>query len=318
VTILLTRTDLLRVLELDQALGVLRSGFTQAPLPGRRLTAPIHSPAATRGTATTLISQPLPGIPAYTVKTNAKFAHATPALRGMVCLHDASDGALLAVMDSATLTACRTGLSAAIATDLLAAPSASTVAVIGAGTQAESTLQGLLRIREVSRVTVFDSQVERAAAFALRWSERGHSTSVTRTPAHAAQLATIVLTATWSKRPVLHGGDVHGGHHVTALGFDEPGKQELAPDLIRRSRLYVDDLQTAAAHGVLTDPTIAAHVTAAPIADALSGDGRPSRAAEDITVYAPVGAPWQDLTIAWLAYQCAQQHGVGQLVDLLA
>ena len=36
------------------------------------------------------------------------------------------------------------------------------------------------------------------------------------------------------------------------------------------------------------------------------------------TVYAPVGLPWQDLALSWLAYQEAERHAIGLHIDLLA
>ena len=50
------------------------------------------------------------------------------------------------------------------------------------------------------------------------------------------------------------------------------------------------------------------------LAGAHTGRGGPG----DLTVYAPVGLPWQDLAAAWLAYQAATAQGRGLTVDLLA
>ncbi|MFE9021353.1 hypothetical protein ACFYNL_22720 [Streptomyces sp. NPDC007808] len=49
------------------------------------------------GTATALIPGVLPGVEAYTVKVNAKFPGARPALRGVLCLHSGQDGELPAL-----------------------------------------------------------------------------------------------------------------------------------------------------------------------------------------------------------------------------
>jgi alanine dehydrogenase len=81
------------------------------------------------------------------VKVNAKFPQSQPALRGVVCLHDAGTGELLALLDSATVTAWRTGLSAALGTHVLARPSARAVAVIGAGAQSDLLMRGLATLR---------------------------------------------------------------------------------------------------------------------------------------------------------------------------
>lgn len=127
-TLLLTRSVIERLLDVDEALEVLRDGFRAAPAAGGPRSGPaVFPPSPLRvrtdlpgpGTATCLMPGLLPGVPAYTVKVNAKFPAASPALRGVVCLHDLATGELLALADSATVTAWRTGLSAAMDADAL-------------------------------------------------------------------------------------------------------------------------------------------------------------------------------------------------------
>lgn len=117
-TLLLSRSDLERLLDVRSCIEELRQGFT-APPPGidaQRVRTDLPGP----GTATALIPGLVDGIPAYTVQVHAKFPSSRPALRGVVCLHDLQSGDLLAVLDSATVTAWRTGLAAALGTDILA------------------------------------------------------------------------------------------------------------------------------------------------------------------------------------------------------
>ena len=90
-TLILTGSDVAGLLDPDEMLGVLRSGFlaqAEAPAPGLRVRADL--PGA--GSATALLPGLLPAIPAYTVKINAKFPGAVPALRGVVCLHRRAPG----------------------------------------------------------------------------------------------------------------------------------------------------------------------------------------------------------------------------------
>src|SRR5437773_7294636 len=68
-------------------------------------------------------------------------------VQGVLFLLDASTGRPAALMDATYLTALRTGAGAGVATDLLAAPSARTAAIIGTGVQAETQLLGLCAIR---------------------------------------------------------------------------------------------------------------------------------------------------------------------------
>lgn len=213
------------------------------------------------GTATALLPGLLPGTNAYTVKVNAKFPGAAPSLRGVICLHSGTDGELPALIDSATITAWRTGLAAALATELIARPAgdgARTVGVIGAGAQAELTIRGLRTLRSWDRLLVHDTDAQRAAAFAQR-----HGGTVTSTPAGVAATADVVVLATWSREPLLYLTDLRPGQHLTALGADEPGKQELAPEVLISARLIVDDAALVATHGALANAGLPSYTAAA-------------------------------------------------------
>ena len=170
------------------------------------------------GTATCLIPGLLPEIPAYTVKVNAKFPASSPALRGVVCLHDLNTGELLALADSASVTAWRTGLSAALATHVLADPTARTLGFVGAGAQARMVAAGLRTLRSFDQTVATDLNPSRAADLA--------DVVVDDARAVAARCDVVIL-ATWSRVPLLHAEDIPTGTHLTTLGADEPGKIEL-------------------------------------------------------------------------------------------
>ncbi|MEW2705100.1 ornithine cyclodeaminase family protein [Streptomyces koyangensis] len=304
-TLLLTRNDLETLLDPADCLAALREAFRTAgvsPVPGQRVVTGLPFP----GTATALLPGLLPGVEAYTVKVNAKFPGARPALRGVVCLFGGADGALLALLDSATVTAWRTGLAAALGTHLLASPGpagGAAAGVIGAGAQADLMVRGLRALRPCGELLVHDVDPERATSFAAR-----HGGRVVATPEAVAAEADLVLLATWSRTPLLHLADTRPGQHLTTLGADEPGKRELAADLLDAALLVVDDRPLAAATGTLASATLT---------DILTG-AHPGRTAPDTrTVYSPVGLPWQDLALSWLAHQRARERGIGRDVDFL-
>lgn len=312
-TLLLTRNDLKTLLDPADCLAALREAFRTAgasPVPGQRVLTGL--PFA--GTATALLPGLLPGIEAYTVKVNAKFPGARPALRGVVCLFSGVDGALLALLDSATVTAWRTGLAAALGTHLLASPGpagGAAAGVIGAGAQADLMVRGLRALRPCGGLLVHDVDPERAAAFAAR-----HDGRVVTSPEAVASEADIVLLATWSRTPLLHLADTRPGQHLTTLGADEPGKRELAADLLDAALLVVDDRQLAAVTGTLASATRPAEATPT-LTEILTG-AHPGRTAPDTrTVYSPVGLPWQDLALSWLAHERARERGIGQETDFL-
>ncbi|MER5939183.1 NAD(P)-binding domain-containing protein [Streptomyces sp. NPDC001928] len=309
-TLVLTRSDLEAVLAPGACLEVLRDGFLRArdaAVAGQRVRTDLPFP----GTATALIPGVLPGIEAYTVKVNAKFPGARPALRGVICLHSGRDGELLALLDSATVTAWRTGLAAALGTHALAGPG-DVLGVVGAGAQAELMVRGLAQLRPHRELVVHDTDAERAEAFAARHAGRA-VTSATE----VAAAADTVLLATWARSPLLGLSDTRKGQHFTSLGADEPGKQELSADLLRAALLVVDDRELAASMGVLAAAELPASAADATLADVLRGDHPGRASAESRTVYAPVGLPWQDLALSWAAYRAAEREGLGRRVDLL-
>lgn len=314
-TVLLSRSDLISLLDLDTCLQGLRDGFLEAPavVDAQRIRSGLPGP----GTATVLIPGLVTNIPAYTVKTNAKFPASRPALRGVICLHDAANGELLAVLDSATVTAWRTGLAAAIGTDVLARAGAGSLAVVGAGAQAELVLRGLTALRWIHRLVVCDLDPVRARSFAERYGT-GRLVEVAADARTAAREADIVILATWSRDPLLDVGDVDQGTHITSLGADEPGKAELSAALLRSARIVVDDTRLAVSSGALGTAGLCEPDAAGELGEILAGRdaGRTSEA--EITVYTPVGLPWQDLAVSWIAYQRAVQTDVGQRFDFLA
>lgn len=307
-TRILTRGDLLGLLDPHACIDALGRGFREAD---GVTTGPqrVRAELPFAGTATALIPGLLPGIEAYTVKVNAKFPGASPALRGVICLFG-SEGELLGLIDSATITAWRTGLAAAVGTNLLAKTDAPVVAVIGAGAQAELMLLGLSTLRNYSELVVHDVDGGRATAFAKR-----HGGRTAMSCRDAAAEADIVLLATWSQQPLLDLDDSRPGQHLTSLGVDELGKRELTTDLLDASLLVVDDRRLAREMGVLTEPGLRAQAT---LGELLRGE-HPGRTSDDQrTIYAPVGLPWQDLALSWLAYREAERRDRGRTVDLLA
>ncbi|WP_187151578.1 ornithine cyclodeaminase family protein [Salinispora tropica] len=305
-TVVLTRSRVDKLVDTGHVLDILREGFTApaAHEPPLRVSTDLPGP----GTATCLMPGLLPGIPAYTVKTNAKFPGATPALRGVVCLHDLQSGELLALADSSSITSWRTGLAAALGTHLLAASGADTLGFVGAGAQAGRTLAGLRHLRSWRRVVACDLDRDRAAA--LTPFVLANAVDV------AADVDVVVLT-TWSRQPLLDASGVRPGQHLTTLGADEPGKIELSADLLRTARVIVDDLALAARSGALGNAGLDASAAAGTLTDVVRGT-LPARTCEKpVTVYAPVGLPWQDLALTWALYQRARTPD-RIIIDLLA
>ena len=266
-----------------------------------------HSAIPSRQPHSVMIVFPglVPGIPAYTVKINAKLPESVPSVRGLIALHDLETGALLAVMDSIAITAIRTGLVGGLAADALARKSINTVAMIGAGTQGREQLRALRLVRAFTHVRVYDTTRSRAEQLAHELAELGASFTIAPSVADAARDADVVITATWAKRPILTRDMIAPGTHISAIGADEPGKAELDRALIAASKFVCDDADLAVEMGALAGVGLGRDAVYCTLGDALGGT-RVRASDEDITVFGSVGLPCQDLPAAWMVYQAAR------------
>jgi ornithine cyclodeaminase/alanine dehydrogenase-like protein (mu-crystallin family) len=319
-TLLLNRSEVRRLLDVPTLYSRLRDTFrvysTERTIPGQHVGTPLPGD----GRAASLnFPGLLPGVPAYTVKVHAKFPGSDPAIRGVLCLHDLSSGALLAIMDSTYLTALRTGLAGALAADVLARADASTIAIIGAGVQGEWQLRTIQLARPITRATIYDTEPGRAREFAGRLGEQlGIALIPCDSLAEALADADIIVTATWARAPFLHPGMIRPGTHITTLGPDGPGKCEVDAELIRVSTFIADDRDMALGIGALGGVRLGREALHAELGEVIADRAVGRRDAGDITIFGSVGLAVQDLAAGWLVYEraAAERPGVG--FDFLA
>jgi ornithine cyclodeaminase/alanine dehydrogenase-like protein (mu-crystallin family) len=319
-TLLLDRSDVRRLLDAPTLYARLRDAFrvysTERTIPGQHVGTPLPGD----GRAASLnFPGLLPGVPAYTVKVHAKFPGCDPAIRGVLCLHDLSSGALLAIMDSTYLTALRTGLAGALAADVLARTDATTVAIVGAGVQGEWQLRTIRLARPIARASIYDTEPGRACEFADRMSEQlGIDATPCTTLAEAVAEADIIVTATWARSPFLRSGMVRPGTHITTLGPDGPGKCEVDADLIRASTFIADDRDMALGIGALGGVGLGPEALHAELGDVIAGRATGRRHRDDITIFGSVGLAVQDLAAGWLVHERAAAEHTGRDFDFLA
>lgn len=318
-TLLLTRSETEVLLEPGSLLADLRAAFRGYSLDRGVRAQRVRSALSGPGTATVLFPGTAADIPAYTVKVHAKFPEQQPAIRGVLCLHDGQTGELLAVMDSTHLTAVRTGLSSALATDVLARRDARSVAVIGAGMQGEHQLRSLHTMRPIGAVRVYDTAPDRALAFAQRMRQSlGLTIEVSDSIAAAVAAADIVFAATWARTPFILPGMLQPGTHVSTIGPDEPGKCEVSAEVIREAVFVCDDREIAVSMGAISGAQLGLDAISAELGEVIGG-AHPGRVnAEQITVYGGVGLAFQDAVAAWQIYQAALSRGFGREIDFLA
>jgi ornithine cyclodeaminase len=189
----------------------------------------------------------LHGEPFYVLKAASGFYGAEPpAIDGLVVVFDGRDGSPAAfLLDGGYLTDLRTGAAGGVAARHLAPEHAERVAVIGTGAQARFQVEALAVERpSVSDISIWGRSTERAtsAAAGLR-RILGDRCTIAAVPTvrDAVEGAEVILTCTAAREPLVEAGWVSDGSHVTAVGSDGAGKQELDPEILRSADLVVAD-----------------------------------------------------------------------------
>lgn len=296
---LFDETALRRVLRPEAVLAAIDAGFRLPPVPAAAQFTADHGDAAT-------VTGRLPGIPAYTVRSDAMFPGSDPADRGMIMLHNAGDGRLLAILHGPLITALGSGAAAAIGTHVLARGDAATVAFIGCGAQAAVVLRMLRRLRPLTALLAHDPDQARAEGFAARARALGLAADACGLADAAG--ADIVIATTGAAAPFLYDGMIRPGTHLTTLGPGKPGRAEAGDDLLRRVRVVVDDARLHRAAGAIGSVALGPCAIADSLTDVVTGAAEGRRDAAEITVFSALGLPWQDLALAWIA--CESGGGV--------
>lgn len=170
-------------------------------------------------------------------------ARGLPTGNGMMLLCSAETGEPLALLaDAGHLTDVRTAAASAMVTRELARTDR-TLGILGTGIQARLQAQMHAEVLDLSAVWIWGRSAERAAECQrdLQSSLPGTKVLVATSPAEVARQTRLIVTCTASREPLLLAQDLQLGTHVSAVGSDSVGKQELDPEILRRAGLILAD-----------------------------------------------------------------------------
>jgi ornithine cyclodeaminase/alanine dehydrogenase-like protein (mu-crystallin family) len=246
-------------------------------------------------------------MPAYTGQAlGAKLVTFYPRNTGMhthhavIQLFRPGTGEPLVTMDGRLITEVRTAAASAVATKYLARPDAAVLALLGSGVQARSHLEALRLVRDFREVRVWSPR--NAAAFADEFGIHAVGSAE-----EAVRGADVIVTATTSQTPVLHGAWLSPGAHINGVGATRPDWQELDEDALHRARIYVDSREAAPKESgdVLTagSDRIVGEIGEV-VTEAAPGRTSP----EEITFFKSLGLAVEDVVTADLVYQKAAHN----------
>jgi len=242
--------------------------------------------------------------------------------QGAVLLFEADTGRLSALLDGAAITAIRTAAVSGVATDVLARPDASELAILGAGVQARTHIEAIAAVRPLRRVRIWSRTPERAAALAAELRPR-FKVAVEAAPdvEAAVREADIVATVTASPEPILERRWLKEGAHINAVGSSIPASREIDTATMAAARLFVDRRESALAEaGDLLIPMKEGAVKAdhiqAELGEVIIGRDPGRRSPSELTLFKSLGLAVEDVASAAYIVRRARETGTGQTLKM--
>ena len=254
-----------------------------------------------------------------------------PALFGTSLLFDRCTGEPKALLNAGPITGLRTGAAAAVGAKTLARPESENVLMVGCGHQSPyliaATLYAMPGIRRVQLANAKNPARAAEALPAIRekvsallaacGAVRDYALTAAADLEAAVKESDVILTATPSYEPLIRAEWVKPGTHLSCIGADMSGKEELDPALFGAAKAFGDDTAQCFSVGECELPHAAGILTAlTEIGDVLTGKapGRENRA--EITVFDSTGIALQDLASAAVILERAEQEDVGLTAEL--
>ena len=257
------------------------------------------------------------GVALIAVKVASGFydnpARGLPTGSGLMALFDATTGMPMGLLfDNGFLTDIRTGAAGAVAADCLARRKVDTIGVIGSGVQARHQIACLREVRRFRRMVAWSIDQPGLEQYCEEMrGAHGLEAIAASSAEDACRAADILITATPAHAPIVRAEWLRPGLHITAVGSDTPGKQELdAACLARADMVVVDALAQCARFGELSHALAAGLMREtdvwAQLGEVVAGRKTGRTSDGQITICDLTGVGFQDTAIAALAWGLTQ------------
>lgn len=224
-----------------------------------------------------------------------------PSHQGIIVLFDGANGSPLLLFDAEEITSIRTAAASAVATNLLATGTASTLTILGSGEQAERHIQSIALVRPIKDIRLWGRDKHKAQLLAQKAKSLINiPILIADTAEEAVDGADIICTLTASAQPVLQGQWVSPGTHLNVVGSCTPNAREVDTATITRSKLFTDRRESLFQEaGDFLIPKDEGHITEndlqAEIGEILTGSKPGRQSPSEITLFKSLGIAAEDL-----------------------
>ncbi|MDO4977139.1 MAG: ornithine cyclodeaminase family protein [Eubacteriales bacterium] len=242
-----------------------------------------------------------------------------PRLMGTILVFDSSTGMLKGMMDGSLITNMRTGAAGAVGCKYLARPESEVLLLVGTGAQGPVLIDATLRVmHNIKKILVCNPHTpQKVETFVEKLKEQINcdiTIEAILDIEQATRSADIILTAVPSREGVIDSDWVKPGTHLSCIGSDMEGKQELEVSLMGRAKVFCDDLnqvikigecEKAVKQGILIPENITE------IGDVILGKATGRDNNQQITIFDSTGIGLQDLMVASKVTDVALSKGIG-------
>lgn len=224
-----------------------------------------------------------------------------PNNNGLMLVFNAKTGIPKCLLqDEGYLTDVRTALAGAVAARHLGPKNIKTIGILGTGVQARMQLEMLSWVTDCKEVCVYGRSTGKAEQYQKDMTAQGFDVRLCESPAEVAARCNLIVTTTASQVALLSAKDIRPGTHITAMGADAPGKQELATEILRMANLVACDSKAQCLHhGEVHFATSSGLINENDVKEIGSLLKNPAdRQEADITVADLTGIATQDIKIA--------------------
>ena len=212
---------------------------------------------------------------------------------------------------------CKSRAAGAVSAKWMARKNSKRLAIVGAGHMAEGTLATCNEVFEWEEVRVW-SRTQATLDHFMQTQQPKFPQLKIHPSTDLEQVvrgADVVVTVTPARGPIVMDDWIAPGTHIAAIGADKGGDQELDPKILRRARIFVDDIRQCRTDGEINVPLrqglIKESDIAGEIGEVITGR-KPGRTSDsEITLFDSTGIALQDSATVPLEYERAVAAGVG-------
>lgn len=223
----------------------------------------------------------------------------------------------LAIVDGSYHTVMRTGSSAAVSAKWLARADSKILTIVGAGHMAEGALATCNEIFDWQEVRIWSRSQATLDHFVAEQQPKYEKFTIQPSTnlEEVVPGADVVVTITPARGPIVRDEWIAPGTHIAAVGADKDGDQELESQILKRARIFVDDIRQCRTDGEINVPLSQGVITeddiAGEIGQVVAGKMAGRTSEDEITVFDSTGIALQDSATVPLEYERAVAAGVG-------